>query len=81
MVAGRSPFAASSGSDMLAAILQNEPPPVTRFEPDAPPEVQRILTKTLRKDRLQRYQTVQDLLLDVQALRDDLRLHAGSGPR
>ena len=79
MVAGRSPFAAPSGSDVLAAILQNEPAPVARFEPDAPPEVQRILTKTLRKDRSQRYQTVQDLLLDLQALRDDLQSHARSG--
>jgi eukaryotic-like serine/threonine-protein kinase len=79
MVAGRSPFAAPSGSDVLAAILQNEPPPVARFEPEAPAEVQRILTKTLRKDRSQRYQTVQDLLLDLQALRDELQLHARSG--
>ena len=79
MVAGRSPFAGPSGTDVLAAILQNEPAPVARFEPDAPPEVQRILTKSLRKDRSQRYQTVQDLLLDLQALREDLQAHARSG--
>jgi eukaryotic-like serine/threonine-protein kinase len=76
MVAGRSPFAGPSCTDVLAAILQNEPAPVARFDPDAPPEVQRILTKTLRKDRSQRYQTVHDLLLDLQALRDDLQSHA-----
>jgi eukaryotic-like serine/threonine-protein kinase len=45
MIAGRSPFAAPSGSDVLAAILQNEPAPLARFEPDAPAELQRILTK------------------------------------
>ena len=72
MVAGRGPFAGPSGSDVLAAILQNEPPPVARFEPDAPAELHRILSKTLRKDRAQRYQTVQDLLLDLQALRDEV---------
>jgi eukaryotic-like serine/threonine-protein kinase len=82
LVAGRSPFAAPSGSDVLAAILQNDPAPVARFEPDAPAEVQRILTKTLRKDRSQRYQTVQDLLLDLQALRENLLSNArpASGP-
>ncbi|MBA2440521.1 MAG: serine/threonine-protein kinase [Thermoleophilaceae bacterium] len=82
MVAGRSPFAGPSGSDVFAGILQNEPAPVARFEPTAPAEVQRILTKTLRKDRVQRYQTVQDLLLDLQALRADFQSHArsGSGP-
>jgi eukaryotic-like serine/threonine-protein kinase len=79
MIAGRSPFSAPSGSDVLAAILQNEPAPVARFDPDATAEVQRILTKTLRKDRAQRYQTVQDLLLDLQALREELQSHARSG--
>jgi eukaryotic-like serine/threonine-protein kinase len=79
MLAGRSPFAASCSTDVLAAILQNAPPPVARFEPDAPEEVQRILTKTLRKDRAQRYQSVQDLMLDLQALREELHSHAPSG--
>jgi eukaryotic-like serine/threonine-protein kinase len=79
MVAGRSPFAGPSGTDVLAAILQNDPAPVARFDPDAPPEVQRILTKTLRKDRSQRYQSVQDFLLDLQALREELQSHARSG--
>jgi serine/threonine protein kinase/Tol biopolymer transport system component len=81
-VAGRSPFAASSSSEVLAAILDRDPPPVARFEPETPPELQRIITKALRKDRNQRYQTVQDLLLDLQTLRDDLHALArpGSGP-
>jgi Tol biopolymer transport system component len=79
MVAGRSPFAASSGTEVLAAILDREPAPVARFEPEAPQELQRLVTKALRKDRSQRYQTVQDLLLDLQALRDDLHAHAHSG--
>jgi hypothetical protein len=80
MIAGRSPFAAPSASDAIAAILHNEPAPLTRFEPEAPAELQRILTKTLRKDRSQRYQTVPDLLLDLQVLREDLRaeIHLGS---
>jgi serine/threonine protein kinase/Tol biopolymer transport system component len=81
-VAGRSPFAASSSTEVLAAILDRDPPPIARFEPDTPTELQRIITKALRKDRNQRYQTVQDLLLDLQALRDDLHALArsGSGP-
>jgi serine/threonine protein kinase len=73
MVAGRSPFAAQSSSDVLAAILQNEPTSLVGSGSNIPLELQRILRKTLRKDRLQRYQTVQDLLLDLQVLRDDIR--------
>jgi eukaryotic-like serine/threonine-protein kinase len=73
MVAGRLPFAASSTSEVLAAILDRDPPPIVQFEPKAPTEMQRIVRKALRKDRDQRYQTARDLLLDLQALGDDLR--------
>jgi len=57
MIAGRHPFAASSSSEVLAAILDREPGPLARFEPDVPPELQRIVTKALRKDREQRYRS------------------------
>jgi serine/threonine protein kinase len=74
MVAGRSPFAAQSSSDVIAAILDRDPAPLARFDPDTSTELQRIVTNALRKERGQRYQTVQDLLLDLQALQDDLHL-------
>ena len=47
--------------------------------PDAPPELQRIVNKTLRKDREQRYQVMKDLLLDAEALRDEVAGQARSG--
>ena len=70
MVAGRSPFEGQSRTDVLAAILDRDPAPIARFAPEVPPELQRIVTKALRKDRVQRYQTMQDLLLDLKALSD-----------
>ena len=72
LVAGRRPFAGQSSSDVLAGILEHEPAPLARFEPDAPHELQRIVAKALRKDREQRYQVMKDLLLDLQALRDEV---------
>ena len=72
MVAGRSPFTAPSSTDVIAAILERTPDPLARFEPEVPPELQRIVSKALRKDRDQRYQTIRDLHLDLQALSDDL---------
>ena len=71
MVAGRSPFPGASSTVVLAAILDRDPAPLARFEPDVPQELQRIVAKALRKERTQRYQTMQDLLLDLQALRQD----------
>jgi hypothetical protein len=64
---------------MLAAILEHEPAPLARSEPEVPAELQRVVTKALRKDRAQRYQTVQDLLLDVQVLREEVHTQRRSG--
>lgn len=72
MIASRRPFAGQSTSDVLAAILEHDPAPLARFDPEASPEQQRIVTKALRKDPEQRYQVMKDLLLDLQALRDEL---------
>ena len=79
MVAGRCPFAGESRSDVLAAILDREPAPLARFDPDVPSELQRIVGKALRKDRNERYQDMKDQLLDLQALRDDLAKQAWRG--
>ena len=79
MVTGRNPFAAPSSSEVLAAILEREPAPMTRFEPEAPAELQRIVSKALRKDGDRRYQSMKELLLDLQALRDSPPAQPASG--
>ena len=73
MVAGRVPFEGPSSTDILAAILDHEPDALARFEPHVPAELHRIVTKALRKDRAHRYQTMQDLLLDLEVLADEFR--------
>ena len=76
MIAGRAPFVGESSTDVLAAILDKEPLPLLRFVDDLPQELQRIVTKCLRKDREERYQTMKDVLLDLKELRDELALEA-----
>lgn len=75
MIAGRSPFGAASKSDMIAAILRADPPPLTRYS-DVPDQLQRIVDRSLRKDREERYQSVKDLLIDLRDLQQDLELGA-----
>jgi len=72
MVAHQRPFPGETPSDILAAILKTEPPPLTHFVPDTPAELLRIVTKSLRKDREERYQVIQDMLIDLKTLRQDL---------
>jgi serine/threonine protein kinase len=69
MVCGRGAFARKSGADTLAAILSEEPKPITEIEPDVPVELQRIIKMTLQKKRSERYQTVIELLADLRAFK------------
>ena len=72
MTARRKPFEGDTPSDTLASILKTEPLPLSRVAPGVPPELVRIVTKSLRKDREERYQVVKDLWLDLKALKQEL---------
>ncbi|HYG82960.1 MAG TPA: protein kinase, partial [Pyrinomonadaceae bacterium] len=76
MVAGHVPFEGGTGSDIIVAILDREPPPLTSPADDVPAELQRIVRKALSKDREERYQTVKDLLIDLKSLRQELALES-----
>ena len=62
LVTGYQPFAAPSPAGTLSAILTEEPQPLGRYSRHAPPELERIVAKALRKDKEARYQTAKDLL-------------------
>ncbi|PWT93300.1 MAG: hypothetical protein C5B55_04790 [Blastocatellia bacterium] len=74
MIAGRSPFGRLTKSDVIAAILREDPPLLTKFSKDIPPELERIVAKCLRKDREERYQVGKDLLTDLKGIKQDLEL-------
>jgi eukaryotic-like serine/threonine-protein kinase len=74
MLAEKTPFEGETMTDILANIIYKEPLPITEILEDAPHELQRILKKSLRKDREERYQSAKDLLLDVKNLRRELEL-------
>jgi TolB-like protein/predicted Zn-dependent protease len=67
MVTGQTPFTGDTPQDVMSSILEKEPPPLTRYIARAPAELQQIISKTLRKDREQRYRNANELL---QALKD-----------
>ncbi len=76
MLTGRIPFGGETVTDILSSIISTEPPSVTSLAPHLPRELQRIVQKTLKKKRDQRYQSTRDLLGDLKELRDELRAEA-----
>src|SRR2546422_2559424 len=82
MLAGRAPFLGETTADIVSVLLQKEPQPLSTPAPDTPAELQHIVSKALRKDRDERYQTVKSLLVDWTTLKQELeftaRLERGS---
>src|SRR2546422_147485 len=77
MVAGRLPFEGSNTNEIVASILcDREPPPLARYAANVPAELERIVSKALRKEREERYQSVKDLLLDLRSLQHRLKFEA-----
>jgi eukaryotic-like serine/threonine-protein kinase len=77
MVAGSSPFIASTSSEILAAILSKNPaPPLSRYSPVIPERLEEIVEKMLAKNRDERYQTSKDLFIDLKRLKQSLETKA-----
>jgi serine/threonine protein kinase/Tol biopolymer transport system component len=79
MIAGTSPFGRFTKSDVIAAILREEPQPLTDYSKDIPPEVQRIVDKCLQKERGERYQLAKDLLADLKDVKQEFDLDSKQG--
>ena len=71
MATGLLPFRGESTGVISEAILNRAPGPILRFNPDLPPEMERIIHKCLEKDRTLRYQSASDLRTDLERLRRD----------
>jgi eukaryotic-like serine/threonine-protein kinase len=79
MIAGKPPFKGRTDSHTVVSIIDHEHTPLTQHVPDVPRQLERIVAKALAKDRFHRYQTVTDLKLDLEQLRDELRIEISSG--
>jgi serine/threonine protein kinase/Tfp pilus assembly protein PilF len=69
MVTGHAPFTGETPGEAMSSILEKEPPPLTSYVAHTPAELQQIISKTLRKEREERYQSAHELLEALQNLR------------
>jgi serine/threonine protein kinase len=82
MLTGHAPFTGDTPQEVMSSILEEEAPPLTKYVARPPAELQQIVSKTLRKDRAQRYRSAHELLEALKALRRklDVQLERAAAP-
>jgi tetratricopeptide (TPR) repeat protein len=68
MATGKTPFGGDSTAEVFAALLRENPPPVSMVNPAMPKPLDPIVAKLLAKDPAHRYATAEQLQEDLESL-------------
>jgi len=77
LATGMRPFEGTSRASTISRILSAEPVSLLQRNPVAPPELDRIVRKCLRKRPNERYQSTRDLVVDLESLRRESDITPG----
>jgi len=66
LVAYQRPFTGENHGALLMSILQKEPPSIRQSVPECPVALERVVLKSLRKNDQERYQSMEELLKDLE---------------
>jgi serine/threonine protein kinase/tetratricopeptide (TPR) repeat protein len=69
LASGRRPFAGPTLADVTSAILRDKPPSLTRFRPDLPADLERIVGRCLEKRPGDRFQSALDVANELRGLK------------
>ena len=71
MVAGKRPFSGKSQISMASSILESDPAPISGIKPNTPAAFEHVVATCLQKNPEERYQSAQDIKLELQWIAAD----------
>jgi serine/threonine protein kinase/Flp pilus assembly protein TadD len=77
MATGTLPFRGESSGVIFHEILDGDPVPAVRLNPNVPPKLEDIISKALEKDRETRYQHASDMRADLKRLKRETESRHG----
>lgn len=81
MLTGTLPFTGTTAAAIALQILQATAPAPSSVNTSLPREIDRVVGKTLAKDRAARYQSAASLAADLRAIADVLEARRAAGER
>src|SRR5437870_12271041 len=82
LLTGRLPFNRQTRMDTMVAILERDPQPIFEKSQNTSSifgQIEHIVSKALRKEANERYQTATEMLVDLRAISEQLKLANESG--
>ena len=78
MVTGEVPHRGANYLNVLSQVLSEEPVPPSQVNKEISPDLEAVIEKALEKDRDHRYQTMEELAADLEALMSDSMASTGA---
>jgi serine/threonine protein kinase len=72
MLTAKMPFHGDYEQAIMYSILFDKPPAITEIRSEAPSQLQQIVDKAMKKEKKERYQSVEDILNDLAAIEENV---------
>jgi serine/threonine protein kinase len=74
MTAGFAPFGGATNVEVLASILERDPPALRKLSAEAPADLELVLDRAFRKEKADRDQSAGEMLQDLKRLKQEIDL-------